>query len=335
MECAFCDNTQVALKKEYKEFKFRKESFMIAQHYYKCHVCGEEFTTTETDELSIMQVYNQFREKHHILFPEQIKALREKYGLSATKMSEILGFGINSYGKYERGEMPNDSNAALLNLIRESQNFRQLVEEKKDFLQEKEYQKIMKTINRLIAQPSEFSIKKTLFSENSIPNRYCGYAIPNYEKFANMLVYFVGALKPFMVKLNKLMFYADFLNYRTSGASISGYQYKAIQRGPVPVDYDIAFNLIEKDGFLDREYVSFRNGEGAERFIHVKQFDKSLFTETELATMREVANRFKYTPTNEIQQLSHEEPAWQNEIAGRNLIDYQKYAFELEILFSI
>ena len=296
MECAFCDNNQVALKKEYKEFKFRKEGFIIAQHYYKCDVCGEEFTTTETDQLSIAQVYNQFRERHRVLLPEQIKALREKYGLSAARMSEILGFGINSYGKYERGEIPNDSNAALLNLIGEPKNFKQLVEEKKELLPEREYQKITKRINGLLNSPSEFSIKNELFSEKIIPNRYRGYTLPRYEKFANMLIYFIDAMKPFMVKLNKLMFYADFLNYRTSGASISGYQYKAIQRGPVPVDYDIAFNLIEKDEFLDREYVSFRNGEGAERFISVKQFDKSLFTETELASLCEVANRLNTLP---------------------------------------
>ncbi len=70
------------------------------------------------------QAYNQYRDKYNLPFPEEIKEIRAKYGVSATKMSEILGFGINSYRNYENGEVPNQSNANLIQLAKNPIQFK-------------------------------------------------------------------------------------------------------------------------------------------------------------------------------------------------------------------
>lgn len=67
MECAYCDG-QAELKGEKKEREFRKEKFTVFEHYYHCENCNREFTTTETDELDVQQIYNQYREKHNWLW---------------------------------------------------------------------------------------------------------------------------------------------------------------------------------------------------------------------------------------------------------------------------
>ena len=56
----------------------------------------------------------------------------------------------------------------------------------------------------------------------------------------------------FPTKLNKAMFYADFLNYKQRGISISGLEYQAIQYGPVPVHYDTIYDNING---IDKEIV--------------------------------------------------------------------------------
>ena len=43
-------------------------------------------------------------------------------------MSRILGFGANQYRLYETGEMPSLSNARLILLVADEQNFRKLAE---------------------------------------------------------------------------------------------------------------------------------------------------------------------------------------------------------------
>lgn len=113
MICPICDNESNLIINK-KSYKFRKDNFNIFEHFYKCEKCDNEFTNTTLDELNINQVYNQYRQKYNIPFPEQILTLRIKYDLSAIKMAEVLGFGVNQYGKYEKGEIPSVSNAFLL-----------------------------------------------------------------------------------------------------------------------------------------------------------------------------------------------------------------------------
>ena len=82
IECPYCDGNAI-LHKETKELNYRKEVFKILAHYYKCEKCAEEFTTTESDTISLMQAHNQYREKYSIPFPEEIAKLR---GISLDKV---------------------------------------------------------------------------------------------------------------------------------------------------------------------------------------------------------------------------------------------------------
>ncbi|MDE5881336.1 MAG: helix-turn-helix domain-containing protein [Muribaculaceae bacterium] len=59
-------------------------------------------------------MYNQYRVRHGIPFPDEIAGIREHYGLSAAKMAQILGLGINQCRMYENGEVPSVSNARTI-----------------------------------------------------------------------------------------------------------------------------------------------------------------------------------------------------------------------------
>jgi len=108
---------EMKLIKKRRSMDFRKETFEVVFHYYKCADSGEQFTTTAMDEVNMNQVYNQYRDRFNIPFPDEVIRIREKYGLSAVKMSEILGFGVNSYRQYEAGEMPSIANAKLIQMV--------------------------------------------------------------------------------------------------------------------------------------------------------------------------------------------------------------------------
>ena len=58
--------------------EFRKENYTVHARYYVCEDTGEKFTTTEQDELKFNELYGQYRVRHGIPFPEEIKATREK-----------------------------------------------------------------------------------------------------------------------------------------------------------------------------------------------------------------------------------------------------------------
>lgn len=48
---------EMKLTKERRLMHFRKEAFEIVFHYYKCEDSGEQFTTTELDEVKMNQVF--------------------------------------------------------------------------------------------------------------------------------------------------------------------------------------------------------------------------------------------------------------------------------------
>jgi len=232
---------RVELVKEWKELEFRKEKFEICYHSWKCVDTGELFTTDKLDTLNINQVHNKYRERHNIPFPDQIRQTRDKYELSATKMSELLGFGVNTYRNYESGEVPQASNGKLIKLASNPEEFRKIIEMSDD-LGEKEREKLLLQLDLKIEEErqSEETLIKRLLSEKSWrPNIYTGYREFRLDKFANMILFFAEHVQPFKTRLNKLMFYADFLQYKKSGFSISGANYAAIKLGPVPDAYDI------------------------------------------------------------------------------------------------
>ncbi|MDP3467077.1 MAG: DUF4065 domain-containing protein [Daejeonella sp.] len=323
---------EMILIKEKRSFDFRKETFDIVYHYYKCQDSKEQFTTTTLDEVNMNQVYNQYRDKLNIPFPDEIFKIREKYGLPASKMSSILGFGTNSYRQYESGEMPSVSNARLIQMIDDPAKFIEMVE-LCDCLDDKTRAKYILRARELMEEKNRsmfnFNLKYYLLG-NHLADIYSGYRNPNLDKFSEMVVYFSTQVQPYKTKMNKLLFYADFLMFKQSCFSISGMRYKAIDMGPVPNNFQSIFENLATNNIIDIFFTSFPKGYIGEQFKVRKDrpFNASLFSEAELEVLNKVAKVFKSTKTNAMVELSHLEEAWKKNEKDKNAISYE-YAFEL------
>jgi transcriptional regulator with XRE-family HTH domain/uncharacterized phage-associated protein len=318
--------------KEWRTMSYRKDEFKIKFHSFKCEDTGEKFEDELFAHLNYIQLVNQYRVKYRIPFPEKIKSIREKYNLSAAKMSEILGFGINGYRQYEGGEVPNQSNAKLIQLVDDPHEFRKLVNLCSS-LSEKSIEKLYKTINDLLEVQKREKFERQLeqyFFGACNPNCMTGFKTPDFKKFSEMVVFFVERLEPWKTKLNKLLFYADFMMHKQSGFSISGVQYRAIPMGPVPNNFNSIFEYLFNHNELEICYVQFADGGVGEQFRPCKSnsFNKELFTDDEIKVLELVVDRFKDTTTKEIIEISHKEKAWIDNNEESKLIDY-RYSFDL------
>jgi len=326
---------ETELIREPKSLEFRKESFEITHHSYRCIDTGEYFTTDELDQVNITQVHNKYREKHNIPFPDQIISIRDKYGLSATKMSEILGFGVNTYRNYEGGEVPQASNAKLIKLASNPEKFKSLVE-MSDVLTDNEYNRLITKIDQLIEEEKtseERYLRKLLSEKHWEPGILTGYRQIQLERFCNMVVFFAEKISPYKTRLNKLMFYADFLNYKKTGFSISGTDYKAIEMGPVPDGYDTLYDYFNRNKMIHIQYDKFVDKENVgERFLPNpdRPFESELFSEGEIKILDFVADYFKDMSTQDIIDRSHEEKAWKQKAKDEDFIEYD-YAFDLSV----
>ncbi len=315
------------------KLNFRKESFDVSYPSYYCSDSGEYFTTTEFDNIKMKQVYNQYRDKYNLPFPQEIKDIRAKYKLSAVKMSEILGFGVNGYRNYENGEVPSQSNANLIQLANDPYKFKELVRistayednsaDKKDLLARVD-NLTQKKRDKIFA----FEVDDFLLGDK-LPDNYSGFVKPNIEKLSEMVVFFASFVEPFVTKLNKLLFYTDFLHYKYEAESISGTRYRAIDKGPVPNNYNSIYDFMKSNESIDiieKEY----DWGYSKKFVAIRDFDKSLFTNLELEILDKVKTKFDKMSTRQVVDYSHSEEAWiDNYHNGKSLIDY-KYAFNLK-----
>lgn len=323
---------EMKLTKEQRSMIFRKETFDIVFHYYQCEDSREQFTSAALDELNMNQVYNQYRDKFNIPFPDEINNIRGKYGLSASKMSEILGFGVNSYRQYEAGEIPSVANAKLIQMVDDPQNFMEMTALCGTLDEKARGKYIQKAI--FLAEEKKRNIFNNNFKEyllgKHLADIYSGYRNPNFEKITEMVVYFSDKLSPFKTKMNKLLFYADFLMFKQSCFSISGMRYKAIEMGPVPINFQSIFEYLANKDEIDIFTTEFPQGYIGEQFKAKKNrpFRAELFSENELNVLEKVANVFKPTSTNQIIEISHLEEAWKKNEKNKSVISYE-YAFDL------
>lgn len=329
------DNSSAVLKNQIRVLEFRKESFDVFFHYYEDETLGIEYTTTKLDELNMTQLLNQYREKHNLPFPEEIKSIRERYGLSASKMSDILGFGANTYRQYEAGEVPSGANAKIIRMAEDPRKFLSLVEMCEE-IEDDFKKKLSHRLKDMISIRTEWKQStpgNDPFHEDIRPNVLTGYKKPDLNKFANVVKRIAEKAKPFKTSLNKMLFYVDFLHYKKFGISVTGCEYKAIQMGPVPNWFESTFEKLAQAQAFDIQHYLLEDGNIGVQFVARKDnpFEETLFTKEEIETIDEVVRLMGKKRAKDLIDLSHEEIAWLKNHKEKKLIEYH-YAFKLKAL---
>ena len=279
--------------------KYRGEEYDCVYVSFRDDDSGESFTTTESDGVWFNQVTNQYRERHGIPYQDEIVSLRERYGLSASKMALILGFGTNQYRLYEEGEVPSESNGKMIRSAMNPKVFLDLVRSSRHQLTEKEFAKITARVEEVIARlegchDEEFERERLFLSGRGLAN---GFAPQSTARLKNLLLYVLEQMgETFQTKMNKVLFYIDFLSYRERGMAISGLAYQAIEFGPVPQRWDrvySAFDEVEEQLclVLGQECISLKAG--AKAYM-------SGFSESEKAVVDEVCGKFKDMTSGEV-----------------------------------
>lgn len=307
---------------------FRKEDFRVHVRYYVCEDTGEQFTTTEQDTLQFNDLYAQYRLKHGIPFPDEIRKIRLKYGLNYSQISKILGFGANQYAKYEAGEVPSESNGKMIAAIEDKDVLLRLLKNCKSSFQSSEYDRILTAVIKSRERVDEFgSLHEIIFTDNT-RSVYNGYGNKDIAGLFDMVRYIVAKHgEIFPTKLNKLMFYADFCNYRDTGQSISGLQYRALNFGPVPEHYATIYDNVPG---LDKRLVETHGMVGTLLTCSAEASFDGL-SDVEKKTIDKVVDRLKPLGVSEIIDASHKETCWKTYSSTHSLIPYDE-AFELQLI---
>ena len=288
---------------------FRGEKFNCVYMSFRDDELNEVFTTTESDSIWYNQVTNQYREKHGIPYQDEIIALRERYDMSASKMSLILGFGTNQYRLYEEGEVPSESNGKMIRSAMNPRVFQELVGASRNLLSEKEFVKISAKVEDVIERSG--AMKDDQWAERRIfrtgRGLVNGFAPQSTARLRSLLVYVLGKMgDTFQTKMNKVLFYIDFLSYRERGMAISGLAYQAIEFGPVPQRWDRVYSGFDE---VVPQSKMVKDQECTVLTTDVKA-DTSLFSKEELEIIDAVCKKLAGASAKKIVEMSHQESAW-------------------------
>jgi Protein of unknown function (DUF4065) len=145
---------------------------------------------------------------------------------------------------------------------------------------------------------------------------------PDDQKLRELIIY-VAALSRDdpnfgATKLNKLLFYADFLAYQRFGAAITGQEYQALPQGPAPKRLKPVVERMRKAG--DIREVTAKMGRFKQiRPVPMRSVDLSKFSGDEVDLVREVVNRFWKFNATQISDESHLFLGWQLGIQGETI----------------
>ena len=316
MMCDICNSKETYVK-DYEhiyEFKGKKIKFIAPRRF--CSNCNNFVYYEELDHAVGLKAIDLYNKKYGIPKDEIIN-LRKQYSLSQELFSKIIGCAKKTLISYEKGtSIPNDNFMIILkSLIKNPSMILEIVDSNKELFTDKEYQKINKNVSAFV----------DLDNKNEL-DEYNGYTKRNHNKIVNLILMICnkGILK---TKLLKEMFYADFLNYKNTGTSITGLCYAKIDHGPVPDNYETLINRLCKDNIIDY-IVTYQNDYEYHNIIGKKDVDTSVFNEEELNTINSVINFFEKYTSRDIEKFSHEEVAFKQTKFYDNM-SYD-YAFDIE-----
>jgi putative zinc finger/helix-turn-helix YgiT family protein len=113
--CLLCPSDKELVLLEVNEVvEVRGESFKVKGKYLTCPDCGEQQYDPKTC-ISVRDVaYREYRKKHGMVQPEEIKKFRDANNLKQKQFSDQLGFGAVTLSRYENGALQDKAHDKML-----------------------------------------------------------------------------------------------------------------------------------------------------------------------------------------------------------------------------
>lgn len=329
--CEVCGReveTKIITRKEI--FNVCGEAIEVDAQVMVCAECGEELFNEELDSATLINAYNEYRRRHKLLLPEEIRRIREQYGLSQRSFAKLLNWGDKTIRRYENGAVQDRAHNSLLLFLREPENMCTYLTENEVALDEKQISRLLETVEKL-EQDTDFRVGRRYFDLffSRVPCEENGFKGFDYEKLCAMVLFFAhksaGLLK---TKLMKLLNYSDMIFYKENGLSISGLKYAHLPYGPVPDNFDMILGKMAADHIAHIE-VFYDGSYENHQVIPECDVPEGTLSDEEIEVLNRIYEKFKNFGSAEISNYSHREKGYNATKTGQ-IISYA-YAMDIQL----
>lgn len=317
--CPSCDmEVHAPISARPGRISIRGEDTEFDERVAICPDCGEAIGDSRVEDGNLERAYEAYAARHGLVTPVEARELRAKYGVSVREFSRFLGFGDQTYARYEAGSLPSNTHNAVIRSAMTSAGATKLLGENGRRLSEKSVASICERIDEMAGIRPE-SVRRIDFDwqQSEPPSRENGYRALDMDRVAALVTTLAGRCPDlFRTKLQKAAFYCDFLACERLGRSLTGLRYARAPFGPKIDDGDTILESIERAGFVELR----EQGEG--EVVHAVVQVSASFSEAEHGIISEVVGFVNtFSTSTGISNYSHALSCWNDTPSGM-IIEY-------------
>ncbi|WP_159429568.1 type II TA system antitoxin MqsA family protein [Anaerobranca californiensis] len=311
-DCPFCNKEHnIQVKKKISKAKIKDKLVEYEQIVYYCVEEDEDFVPSKIMDENLLKARDAYRASMGLLTSEEIKNIREIYGLTQKEFSHLLGWGDVTIGRYEKKLIQDETYDSVMRMIQTNPAYTlEMLKKHKEKFDSNRFEQIKENIKKVIKSQGNTIFKiqeiKNAYIEYDVESDFNGYKLIDIDKINAVIGYFAQYIKPlYKVKLMKLLWYTDALYFKRKGRSMTGLVYKHLPMGAVPIAYNEllylpAVKVVEE--FFD-DFIAYK-------IYPNEEVNLSMFTLEEISVLDEIASYFKNFNTKEIVNYMHNEVAY-------------------------
>lgn len=293
-----------------------------------CPCCGKAIGDSRIEEGNLRRAYSAYCAAHGVMAPDEVRELRNSYGLSLREFSKFLGFGEQTVARYEAGAIPDDSHNTTLMLASTTLGAASLLSVREGHLSER----TAAAVRRFIEGEAPFSGAAGAFvsrqwptPEMLKPSSLNGFRPFSLNRVAAVMCELASRCKDlYKTKLQKAMFFTDFLCYARTARSMTGLAYAHADYGPVMDGWDGIVATLKEAGTIEL------SEKGWGEIVLPRRCPEGVLSDDELRLVDEVANLVDtFHTSSEISSFSHELDAWKHTKNGQ-FIEYDSNSAQVE-----
>lgn len=334
MFCTECLSDQdIDIKFRPETITVRGEPIEVQSKAAICRNCGSEVLDSSMADEVLKSAYDAYRKKHGLLSSDEIRQIRKSYGLSHRALASLLGWGLVTTQRYERGLIQDEAHDAILREMRDNPLFVfAQFEKRKNEMTTSEQARLGSLLFSVYDRCPSLALIRTFEQQELLaykrdPKKR-GCRTFTFDRASDVISQLVCQLvslvsEAYLTKMAKLLWVSDFASYLKFGRSLTGLAYARLPYGPAPNRFSVLLGLMEDSRIiaLDR-----REREGYAGEV-IRLLDPARPTpdldKDEIELLRKVVAVYGGLSSKRLSEMSHREPIWKTRADG-DLLPYSE-----------